>query len=67
MRSIGKRNIELVKSETRRALAEQRNITIEDLVISRLPDSLWDIWESADAEIRRIIFDEIFKGDDRDR
>jgi len=59
MRSIGRKNIELVKNETRRAVQETKGYNVEDLVVSRLSDSLWDIWESADSEIRRVISDTI--------
>jgi hypothetical protein len=60
-RSIGRRNIGLVRIEVERAVREGAGDTLEDLVISRLPDSLWDSWEGADSEIRRIIWDE-FRG-----
>ncbi len=59
MRSIGRRNIQLVKDETIRAVKETGSYNVEDLVVSRLPESLWDIWESADAEIRRVINDSL--------
>lgn len=60
-RSIGRRNIGLVRIEVERAVREGVGDNLEDLVISRLPDSLWDTWEGADNEIRRIIWDE-FRG-----
>lgn len=59
MRSIGRTNINLVKSETERAISEEGNYQVEDLVISRLPENLWETWEGADGEIRRIISDTI--------
>jgi len=57
MRSIGRKNINLVKLETERAIRETRTTNVEDLVISRLSENLWEIWEGADSEIRRIISD----------
>ena len=59
MRSIGRRNIALVKQETERAIAEEGNYQVEDLIISRLDENLWESWEGADSEIRRIIEDTI--------
>jgi len=67
MRSIGKRNIALVKATTRKAMNEGLPAllqlgysSIEEAVVARLPSSLWDTWEMADQEIRRIITDEIW-------
>lgn len=67
-RTIGKRNITLVKvitnEEIYRATNFMGNINysgIEEKVIERLPKTLWDTWEMADSEIRRIIHDEINK------
>jgi hypothetical protein len=70
MRSIGKKNIALVKKITKEEIVKRRtNISvlfsgidysgIEDNVIERLPVVLWDTWESADSEIHRIIQEEI--------
>lgn len=59
MRSIGRRNRGMVETETKRAIKETGNYNVEDLVVSRLDESLWDSWEGADSEIRRIIFDTI--------
>ena len=60
-RSIGRRNINLVALETERAIKETGNYQVEQLVIDRLDEDLWDTWEGADAEIRRIISDTIMK------
>lgn len=70
MRSIGKKNIALVKKITReemkKIIAPFHSVigspdysSIEDTVIDKLPVELWNIWECADSEIRRIINDEI--------
>lgn len=64
MRSIGRKNIALVVSETKRALEQEKQfypspLDIEGIVIDWLPSSLWDIWESADNEIKNIIHDTI--------
>ena len=60
-RTIGKKNIALVKKLTLIEVEKNDKFTgvvnIEDSVIEKLPAHLWDIWESADAEIRRIIWD----------
>lgn len=65
-RTIGKKNINLVKrlvkEEIKKATSEfgvTQYSGIESQVVHRLPESLWDTWESADAEIRRIINDEV--------
>jgi len=62
MRSIGRRNIALVKQETEKAIREEGHYQVEELVISRLDENLWYIWEGADTEIRRIIEDTIMGG-----
>lgn len=63
MRSIGKKNIALVKQITREEIQKMKDepslAGIEDKIIERLPESLWDTWEMADQEIRSIINDEI--------
>ena len=53
MRSIGKRNIKKLR-ELVRNHQQFRDEQIEELV----PESWYDIWESAWAEIRRVISDE---------
>ena len=67
MRTIGKRNVNLVKRLTRKAL-EKRKMPwgivesyqgIDKEIIDELPVKLWDTWEMADQEIRRIINDTI--------
>jgi hypothetical protein len=58
-RTIGKKNISLVKELVRRARSEglEGSYEIEQYVIGKLPIKLWETWEEADQEIRRIIFD----------
>lgn len=69
MRSIGKRNIKLVKDVTIKMLKQQPNIVrysgdnIVALVTAKLPDKLWDTWEMADSEITRVIMDTISEYD----
>ena len=66
-RTIGVKNINMVKRLTisvinrRRApWGEIRSYSgVEDEVINLLPSSLWETWEMADQQIRRIIDDEI--------
>lgn len=68
IRSIGKKNINLVKKLTREAIKKRQKpyrsileITcyqgIDEEIIDKLPVELWDTWEMADQEIRRIIND----------
>jgi len=67
MRSIGKKNINLVKKLTKEVIKRRMlpwgEITsyqgIDEEVIEKLPVELWDTWEMADQEIRRIINDTI--------
>ena len=69
MRSIGKRNIGKVQQLTREAIQRRKSVLglqttfsgIEEEVIEKLPVELWDSWEMADQEIRRIINDEIWR------
>lgn len=56
MRSIGKKNINLVKALTTKYL-KQGALNVRELVRQDLPESLWDTWEMADQEINRIIKD----------
>lgn len=67
-RTIGVKNVNLVKKLTLVEIEKGKGKTnsndesnIEDRVIEKLPASLWDIWESADSEIRRIIWDKLFE------
>lgn len=61
MRSIGKKNRNLVVRVTEEVIQEGvagiSNIT--ETVVSRLPVELWDTWEMADQEIRRIVGDHV--------
>ena len=68
MRSIGKANINKVMRITKKEMSRCKNPwgsydykpgEVEDAVIDQLPSSMWDTWEMADAEIRRIINDMI--------
>jgi len=64
MRTIGVKNRNLVKRITRIVMEEIENsFLVEEAVVNALPVSLWDTWEMADQEIRRIISDTIFEGD----
>ena len=65
MRTIGKKNINLVKKLTRQAIEKRKMpwgavesyVGIDEEIIDKLPVELWDTWEMADSEIRRIIND----------
>ncbi|MHC1628801.1 MAG: hypothetical protein ACXQTI_08225 [Candidatus Nezhaarchaeales archaeon] len=59
MRSIGKRNIKLVKMYTIDALKEGTN-DVEERTLDALPLALWNTWECADQQIRRIVRDTIW-------
>ena len=61
MRSIGKRNIELVKTYTREELAKVSDTNVSQKVYERIPQSVFDIWESSYQEIDRIIYDEVVR------
>lgn len=56
-RTIGRKNIRIVKELTREALESGKfsYSQIEDIVIKKLPSDMWDTWEMADQEIKRII------------
>jgi hypothetical protein len=64
-RTIGASNITLVKNMTKKMLKQRKDpLTgetnyqgIDEEVINALPEELWDTWEAADQEIRRIIGD----------
>ena len=58
MRSIGKKNSNLLKGIVLEEWKKDSNYSsLEERVVDRLPLSLWDIWEGADSEIRRMIWD----------
>ena len=68
MRSIGKRNIKKVKDLTLQVMADgvgQRNRlgieAVTEIVREKLSADLWDIWEGADQEINRIIWDTVME------
>lgn len=59
MRSIGKRNIRLVKETTLKLIKKDvlgfKTIPSIDMVISKLPLELWNTWEGCHQEICNII------------
>jgi hypothetical protein len=62
MRSIGKRNIELVKTTTKRIIKENPDLAGKELrekIFEELPEELWDTWEMAHQEIVTTIHDTI--------
>ena len=71
MRSIGKKNRELVKEETRNAIKGRTDfldslsgsrgdlVGIDQEIIDKLPEELWDTWEGAHSEIKNLIHDTI--------
>lgn len=69
MRSIGKRNIALVKQITLDELSKKNPyicsgntlLQVEEKIVARLPGSMFDTWEMADQEIRNIINDTIMQ------
>lgn len=64
MRSIGKKNIDLVKLTCKEAILEGVPfMNLNSTVRERLPQKLWDIWEGADAEIDAIIEDVIWESE----
>jgi len=62
MRSIGKKNIKLVKSLVHEAqknhLEGQKEIL--DYVIDKLPEKVFDTWEGSYQEIQNIVWDTVF-------
>jgi hypothetical protein len=68
MRSIGKYNIRKLEKITTEEIEKRRMpwgiiesyAGLDEAIIDRLPVEWWDIWESADSEIRRLIKDFIF-------
>jgi len=67
MRTIGRKNINLVKKLTKEAI-EKRKMPwgevssyqgINEEVRDKLPVEVWDTWEASDQEIERIINDTI--------
>jgi len=68
VRSIGKRNIEKVRELTKELMRKHTTpwgdtdfSNVEEEVVELLPTELWDTWEMADQEIRRIINDVIME------
>lgn len=63
MRTIGRKNIKLIKQLVREEIKANRELGgngIRDIVMEKIPDNIFFIWESAQSEIERIIHDEIF-------
>lgn len=67
-RTIGVKNVNLVKRLTKKAIEKRippwgsspdNYSGIEQEVIEELPIELWETWEMADQQIRRIIDDTI--------
>jgi hypothetical protein len=71
MRSIGKKNINLVMRRTRQEVEKQRTPwgslsdvdyqVVRENVKDSLPETIWDTWESACTQIEHIIEDELTK------
>lgn len=70
MRTIGARYRNLVKRATKDALARRdkeragenmRYYGIDNEIVDRLPEAIWETWEGADGEIRGIIEETIQK------
>ncbi|MCD6402676.1 hypothetical protein J7L36_02385 [bacterium] len=68
MRTIGKKFKNLVQKQTikllekrdrERAGESMRYYGIDNEIVNSLPDEIWETWEGADGEIRRIIDDTI--------
>ena len=60
MRTIGRKNRNLVRKITKEILLENAPeipSNLENKVIEILPAELWDTWEMADQEIKSIIDD----------
>jgi len=70
VRSIGKKNIKLVQNITKKVLrvsprlANFESDNIISVVTARLPDRLWDTWEMADQEIRKVVLDTVLSYDE---
>ena len=62
MRSIGKKNIALVKkmADDLYIGGEHSISIIQDAILCFLPDKILNIWESAEDEIRRVVLDHIY-------
>jgi len=63
MRSIGKKNVVIVEKTTKEVINSglYSSYQVETVVVQKLPVEMWDTWEMADQEIRRIISDVIIK------
>lgn len=59
MRTIGLKNKSIVKKVTKQVMKETDLINVLEITRDNLPSALWDIWEGADSEINRIIYDVI--------
>jgi len=70
MRTIGKKFRNLVKKQTMKKLAERdktrkgenmKYYGIDNEIVDSLPEEIWETWEGAEGEIRRIIEETIKK------
>lgn len=65
MRSIGKKNknkvIKIIQEELNRKKSYEGLGDVEEKVLNRIPDEIYDTWEGAYMEIKRIIMDEVLK------
>lgn len=58
MRTIGKKNIRLVRKISMECMGTYSgNKDVVEIIREKLPLILWETWESADAEINMIIED----------
>ena len=65
-RTIGKVNIRLVQKVTRQVKQEREDnyqnlVGIDNEVMDKLPESIFDTWESAYSEVQRIIHDTMWE------
>lgn len=67
MRTIGTKNIKLVKTLTKEEMKKANGLgspnysAVEDTVLERLPENIFDTWEGAQIQIENIIQDIIMK------
>lgn len=65
MRSIGAKNIKLVKKIVQEEMKKSNGLGrpdyngVRDSVLEKIPDNVFESWEMAHSEIDRIIHDEI--------
>jgi len=67
MRTIGTKNIKLVKMLAKEEMKKANGLgspnysAVEDTVLERLPENIFDTWEGAQIQIENIIQDIIMK------